>query len=887
MVTMLPRVTFFRYLSPLTSNFAMKKLHIALLAAAAISGATAVTQAADFREHRAIYVTPYLSDWPTGAIRANNASTYQRILRNNLDNFKAGGVNVIYYHVRSMCDATYKSQYEPWSKGVGGTRGQEPAFDPLEYLVAEAHARGIEVYAWFNPYRYCGVYGNGESPLDYEYTHPEWLIVQPGKETILNPALDEVQQRICDVICDVIDNYDVDGVVFDDYFYSNPTPLELDADLYNAAKDADPTIGTQKEWRVANVNNMVRRVSEVIKEHRPWMPFGISPAGVASPPHVTSVYGLEPAPGSDWQYSSIASDPLNWYMNGYVDFMSPQIYWPNQFDAHQEWWNKAARKFGRHLYSSVSLSSFSSYGGGEFAREVESARAIQAPNESGLVFFRMTNYVNASVKYEGKTMSFTEYMGQTAYSTPVLTPLRPWNNVYAPVNVTGLHRDGSTLTWDAVEGMRYTVYAFAAGEEQRPFNSNLQQIVYTNSYEIPEDMTSAVFGVAVYDRYGNEYSMSTEGASLGEAVAAKLIYPAEGERAADLFDFEWSDTGSDNILEVAESADFAKPIVILPTAGTKMTSYAVPTLEEGKTYYWRVRTHGVNAPAAVSETRSFVASRIAINGPVGNDETTTPTVSCTPAYEGSVYKIEISRNSTFTLIDYTAESESPIHEVAPGNLLSGFHYYLRVTAMREGRSSTSSTVSFWTADVVPDVPTFVTPATEGATLHANEVVEIVPVDGASSMQIQIFSTPDYSGRYYRITLGRGESQSALLSKVRIGTAYLQDGETYYVRACSRYFTHANQSTETTGEYAVTSFVYSSTDGVSDVVADGSAVSISAEGILSMPVVGNDVAVYTPDGSCVFMEQRAAAECDLSHLASGLYIVKVQGPSPVTLKWIKK
>lgn len=866
----------------------MKHFLPALAIAATVASAALTPQAAsasDFREHRSMYITNYLSEWPTSAITASNAEQHKQILRKNLDKFKAQNLNVLYYHVRSNCDATYESAYEPWSAGVGGTRGVAPAFDPFRFFLDEAHARGIEVYAWVNPYRYCGKYTHGESPLDYELTHPEWLIVQENKETILNPALEEVKQRICDVISDIISKYDVDGIIFDDYFYSNPTPYELDAADYEAAKAANPNVGTQLEWRVNNINELIGRVYDLIKATKPYLVFAIAPAGVASPPNVTSEYGLEPAPDYDWQYAAIASDPLNWYKTHHVDFMAPQLYWPNKFDSLQDWWAIAARKFERHLYSAITLSAYNTYKGPEYAREVEYARASLPENESGLGFFSMNTYVNASIRIDGKLSTFGDYLGMTAQAIPTLTPLRPWNNVYAPANVTGLKREGNTLSWDAVEGMRYTIYAFDQGEELQPYNTNLVKVHYTNTYEIPEDLAGKTFGVAVYDRYGNEYSMSTEGASLGAANPAKLVYPANGTAAADLFDFVWEDTGCDNILEVSETPSFESLVAMVPTRKSSMTSYSVPNMVEGKTYYWRVRTVPVNAPATVSEVSSFVASRVAVTGPGTNTETVTPTVTWTPAYEGTTYKLEIGRNKQFTIIDYTAETSEASHTVEAGNLLSGFNYFVRVTAMRDGRSSVSDVATFATADIAHKAPGFINPATTGATLHSNETVEVANWgDGIANVVVQISTTDAFPARQiYKATLKDGATATPELSTIKVASKNLVDGQTYYVRTCANYYVQSTASKTQSSEYNVSSFVYSSEAGISDVVADSEAAYIE-DATLHMPVEGNNVNVYAADGTLVLMHAAAGRSVDLSGLVPGMYIVSIQGPTPATLKF---
>ena len=183
--------------------------------------------------------------------------------RELLDTLRDNNMNVIYFHVRAMCDALYQSSYEPWSSYVSGTRGVAPAFDPLEFLVDEAHKRGIEIYAWVNPYRYSPKNSSwGQSELDYIHTHPEWLMTT-DYETVLNPGIPEVRQRVVDVCHEIVNNYDVDGLVFDDYFYNQGgSSFDLDSIQYNAYKRAGGTMN-QGDWRRENVNQMVADVQPV------------------------------------------------------------------------------------------------------------------------------------------------------------------------------------------------------------------------------------------------------------------------------------------------------------------------------------------------------------------------------------------------------------------------------------------------------------------------------------------------------------------------------------------------------------------------------------------------------------------------------------------------
>lgn len=864
----------------------IRRLIPAIVAMAALGGPL-TAHAADFREHRGVYLTCVMADWPTTGLTEKNEASQKRLLTQRLDRMLAGGVNILYFAVRPYCDAAYKSQYEPWSLCVSGARGVEPPFDPLQFVIDEAHARGIEVYTLLNAYRYSNTWRPVNDVVDYRATHPEWLLVQ-DHETILNPCLEEVKQRVCDVAADITEHYDIDGFLFDDYYYSNPTPFDVDAEYYQAALAADPSVGTQLQWRVKNINSLIERVGKTVKGLKPWVVYGIKPAGVASPPHVRD-YGLEPVSGlreGDWQYAAIAADPLYWYSHHFCDFMAPQIYWCDLFDPLQDWWVIASRKFDRHLYSAVSMSSFSDYGAAEFAREADYARTTQADNIGGIGYFRWEYYFGSYGTLDGTRMSFDKYMGRTAWNTPALAPIRHWNNVYDPAYVTGLRREGSTLTWDEVPGMRYTIYAFRAGEQLKPFNTNLVQVRYTNSFEIPADMADCTFGVAVYDRYANEYPMATEGAAMAEAVKPVLTYPADGASAADLFDFAWQPTGCDNMLEVSDSPAFETYMIKVTTAAEAINSAVVNNLEEGKTYYWRVRTNAPNAPVGVSETRSFTTSHVAVTGPSDREQSTTPRITWTEAYPGTVYKVEIGRNDKFTLVDFETETSDAFVSVPEGKLMSGFNYYARVTAMRSGRESVSEVARFSTADVAYEAPTFAAPATAGATLHSNQGVAVDSWSGLASVTLQISHQESFPARTsYKVTLKNGETSTPDLSTIKVNSKLLEDGATYYVRTAANYYVQANNSSTQTTDWRTSQFVYSAEAGVSDCVADSdAAVTISPEGILTMATYGCSVGVYTPDGRMVRHIPAASVSEDISDLPAGLYMVRVSGAQNVTLKF---
>ncbi|MBQ2047170.1 MAG: family 10 glycosylhydrolase, partial [Muribaculaceae bacterium] len=159
-------------------NKFIKSIGVVALASMALMTTSVDAQAETTREHRAMWCTPFLGHWPSASLTSGNAESQKNIFRKRMATYKAQGINVLYYHVRSECDATYKSSYEPWAESVSGKRGSAPAIDPFAFVIEACHEYGIECYAWINPYRYHtskdGSHGGGA--LDYEVTHPEWLM---------------------------------------------------------------------------------------------------------------------------------------------------------------------------------------------------------------------------------------------------------------------------------------------------------------------------------------------------------------------------------------------------------------------------------------------------------------------------------------------------------------------------------------------------------------------------------------------------------------------------------------------------------------------------------------------------------------------------------------
>ena len=266
------------------------------------------------REVRSVWLTTvWALDWPSeqGTSEAVRASQQAEMIK-YLDQLQADNFNAVYFQVRSMCDAFYKSSYEPWSSYLSGSRGANPGWDPLTFVVEECHKRGMECHAWVNPYRFS-TGANWTTGQDNELKKSGWLLTHEST-TILNPGIPEAKERIVNVCREIISNYDVDGIIFDDYFYPNGIPSNKNAGDYNLWKNSGSSLSIG-DWRRANVNQMVADVYNMIQSVKPWAKFGISPAGVAcTDSNVAAGHGVTPcpAPAGDWQYNGIFSDPVAW-----------------------------------------------------------------------------------------------------------------------------------------------------------------------------------------------------------------------------------------------------------------------------------------------------------------------------------------------------------------------------------------------------------------------------------------------------------------------------------------------------------------------------------------------------------------------------------------------
>ena len=438
-----------------------------------------------------------------------------------LDQHKQAGINAVMVQIRTNGDAFYPSELAPWSEFLTGRQGKapEPFYDPMLFMISECRKRGIEFHAWFNPYR--AIANVNTSIPDAKHVaiqHPEWLLPY-GNLRVLDPGNPEVRKHVTQVVLEVTNKYDVDGVHFDDYFYPYPvTGLTLnDSATYANNKRG---ILNKNDWRRDNVNLLVKAISDSIKSVKPWVKFGISPFGIwqnksTAQPLGSATRGLE-------SYNDIYCDTRTWLQKGWIDYVAPQLYWNigltiADYSKLVPWW--AENSFDRHLYI------------GQAAYRINATDNTTWQNTSHMPsqirLNRATDKVQGSIYYNTNTLNknplgFRDSLITNFYKTPSLMPTMAWKDAVAPnvpqnlsVNLTNT---GLELKWikptigtselEKIKG--YVIYRFA-NNETVDINKvgAIRSIIYKDTTaffdtQSTPQSTKYTYVVTAFDRLQNE-----------------------------------------------------------------------------------------------------------------------------------------------------------------------------------------------------------------------------------------------------------------------------------------------------------------------------------------------------------------------------------------------
>lgn len=287
------------------------------------------------REFRAAWIQSV-----NGQFRGMPTEKLKQNLIGQLNSLQKAGINAIIFQVRPEADALYASRLEPWSRFLTGVQGKapEPYWDPMQFMIDECHKRGMEFHAWINPYRTKTTLKSELAPNHVYNIHPEWFVTY-GDQLYFDPALPESRRHICMVVSDIVSRYDVDAIHMDDYFYPYPIKGKDFPDDASFARFGGG-FSNKGDWRRSNVNVLIKKLHETIREIKPWVKFGVSPFGIyrneSSDPLGSKTKGLQ-------NYDDLYADVLLWAREGWIDYNIPQIYWHighpvADYETLVKWW---------------------------------------------------------------------------------------------------------------------------------------------------------------------------------------------------------------------------------------------------------------------------------------------------------------------------------------------------------------------------------------------------------------------------------------------------------------------------------------------------------------------------------------------------------------------
>lgn len=456
------------------------------------------------REFRGVWIAAVANiDWPSQ--KGLSSADQQKELRDLLDLAVKMNLNSIILQMRPACDALYASKLEPWSEYLTGTMGKapEPYYDPLEFAIEEAHKRGLELHAWFNPYR--ARHTGAKSPVASNHisvTRPD-LVKKYGSYLWMDPAEREVQEHSLNVIRDVVRRYDVDGIHIDDYFYPYKVKdgqgrlVDFPDDASWAKYQKSGGKLARDDWRRENVNTFVENLYKMIKSEKPWVKFGISPFGIWRPGFPKEIKGLD-------SYQELFADSRKWLEQGWCDYYTPQLYWGVSETAQSyplllDWWVSINDK-KRHIWPGNTLDKIDSkWPLADLQQQLELTR--KQKGSTGNVFW----HSKPLAANKGKVQELLE---NKLYADDALIPASPWLSQTVPPKpkllVQNVSASGDVeLQWSIEAGNPVQNWALQIKRgsqwETRIYGAGTTRV----KVKAPSGKGADVIALTAVNRYGN------------------------------------------------------------------------------------------------------------------------------------------------------------------------------------------------------------------------------------------------------------------------------------------------------------------------------------------------------------------------------------------------
>jgi len=451
------------------------------------------------REFRGVWVATIENiDWPSSKYLSSDQQKKEII--ELLDFFKNLNFNAVIFQIRPAADAFYNSKYEPWSSYLTGVNGKAPApyYDPLAFAITESHKRGMEFHAWLNPYRALVNYTEFQSnPFPLTYEKPEWFI-NYGKNKYFNPGIPDVRAYTNKIVADIVHNYDIDAIHFDDYFYPYKIANEAFPDELAFKEFGNGFYPNQiDDWRRNNVNTIIEELHTTIKTIKPWVQFGISPFGVWRNKNIDPL-GSDTNAGQT-NYDDLYADILFWVKNGWLDYILPQAYWNIGFNKADytkvtTWW--AENNHNTNLY--IGQAMYRMVNPKDKAWKKKNKTEI----EKQLDFNRSVSNINGSVYFSAKSfyknpLGINEILKNNYYTNPILPPSTNKDKIFIPeavynVKFDKLKNKKYILSWESIpenkekEAVKFLVHQFDKNDAIN-LNNATSVIALTGEKEIELD----------------------------------------------------------------------------------------------------------------------------------------------------------------------------------------------------------------------------------------------------------------------------------------------------------------------------------------------------------------------------------------------------------------